>query len=385
MFPEGLPNQGKPFLCRRQNMQRKPKHYRSSPGQWLPAVCLVLLLLSGCAMDGGMVMPEPAEPVSLVLASHDSFAVSPAVLAEFEQVHNARVEYLALGDAGTALNKVILSKDAPLADVMFGVDNAFLSRVLAADIFLAYSSPLLSRIPVELQLDPTHRLLPVDYGFVNLNADRQWFSERGLPVPDQLEDLVHPDYKGLLVVQNPATSSPGLAFLLATVSYFGDPEYLAFWQALRANDVLVTSGWSEAYFEHFTVGSGGSGNRPLVVSYSTSPPADVLFAGDGRTEPASVNVNLPFGTFRQIEFVGILKGTRQEALAQAFIDFMLDVSFQEDIPLNMFVYPVNTDAQLPDLFAAFAEVPADPAPMAPEDIERNREVWIEAWTSTMLR
>ncbi len=199
----------------------------------------------------------------------------------------------------------------------------------------------------------------MDYGFVNLNADRQWFHDHGVPVPDQLEDLVHPDYKGLLVVQNPATSSPGLAFLLATVSYFGDPGYLEFWQALRANDVLVTSGWSEAYFEHFTVGSGGGGDRPLVVSYSTSPPADVLFAGDGRTEPASVNVNIPLGTFRQIEFVGILKGTRQEALAQAFIDFMLDVRFQEDIPLNMFVYPANASAQLPELFEAFAETPSD--------------------------
>ncbi len=357
--------------------------------RWLLTAWLACLALAGCTsyltVVDDTVTPVSQDPVSLVLASHDSFQISSEVLAEFEQMHNTRVEYLALGDAGAALNKVILSRDAPLADVMFGVDNTFLSRALEADIFLAYESPLLAQIPESLQLDPSHRLLPVDYGFVNLNADQQWFRDHSLPIPTQLEDLVQPEYSGLLVVQNPATSSPGLAFLLATVSYFGDPGYLTFWEALRANDVLVTSGWSEAYFEHFTVGSGGGGERPLVVSYSTSPPADVLFAGDGRTEPGSVNINVPEGTFRQIEFIGILKGTEQEALAQAFVDFMLDVRVQEDIPLNMFVYPANTAAVLPELFAQFAEAPADPAPMAPEDIEQYREKWIEAWTDVMLR
>ncbi len=367
-------------------MQRKLNNGRSSLSRCFPVLWVALLFLAGCVVDGtGMIVPEPAEPVTLVLASHDSFNVSQEVLTEFEQNHNAKVEYLALGDAGTALNKVILSKEAPLADVMFGVDNSFLSRALEADIFLAYESPMLSQIPDELKLDSNHTLLPVDFGFINLNADRHWFEEQGVPIPTQLEDLLKPEYQGLLVAQNPATSSPGLAFLLATVSYFGDPGYLDFWSGLRANEVLVTSGWSEAYFEHFTVGSGGNGDRPLVVSYSTSPPADVLFAGDGRTEPASVNVNFPLGTFRQIEFVGILKGTHHETLAQAFVDFMLDVRFQEDIPLNMFVYPVNTAADLPELFVEFAETPSDPAPMAPEDIEQNREKWIEAWTDTMLR
>lgn len=324
-------------------------------------------------------------PATLVLASHDSFNVSEEVLAQFEAENNAKVQLLALGDAGEALNKVILSKDAPLADLFFGVDNTFLSRALAGDVFAPYASPQLAQIPDELELDAEHRLLPVDVGYVNLNADAGYFSANNLPLPQTLEDLTKPEYKSLLVVMNPATSSPGLAFLLATINHFGEEGYLDFWQGLRANDVLITNGWSEAYFDHFTVGSGGNGDRPLVVSYSTSPPADVLYATDGRTEPASVNLNLDGGVFRQIEFVGVLKGAKNPELAQKFIDFMLSQPFQADVPLQMFVYPAVPETPLPDLFTQFAEQPTVASQLDAAAIDANREQWIEAWTNAMLR
>ena len=350
---------------------------------------LALLLLTGCqAMPAPMPATETVaagDTAPLVLAAHDSFVVSEDVLAAFEAETGITVQYLALGDAGAALNKIILSKDAPLADVFFGVDNTFLSRALDADIFAPYESPALEAIPDALELDPQHRLLPVDYGFININADAAWFAEHDLALPATLEDLADPAYAGLLVVQNPATSSPGLAFLLATIGHFGEDGYLDFWQALRANDVLVTDGWSEAYFEHFTVGSGGAGDRPLAVSYTTSPPADVLYATDDRTEPAGININPPDGTFRQIEFVGILASTTQRAAAEQLVDFMLSRPFQEDMPLQMFVYPVLPDATLPDLFTRFAEVPADPVAVDPAAIDANREQWIEAWTNVVLR
>ena len=351
----------------------------------LCASLAISTLLTACIFgDGAVVIPAPDEPELLVLASHDSFNISEDVLTEFESTHNADVQYLSLGDAGEALNKVLLSKDDPLADVMFGVDNSFLSRALAGNVFLSYESPQMSGIADELKLDTGNSLLPVDFGYINLNADRVWFEKQGIPLPSSLVELTEPEYKGLLVVQNPATSSPGLSFLLATIGYLGEgwPE---FWESLRANEVLVTSGWSEAYFTHFTVGSGGTGSRPLVVSYSTSPPADVLFAEDGREIPASVNVNLPGGTFRQIEFVGILQGTEKLELAQAFVDFMLSKTFQEDIPLNMFVYPALTSAALPKLFLQFAEIPQEVVQVDPSDIEQNRGMWIEQWTEIMLR
>jgi thiamine transport system substrate-binding protein len=324
------------------------------------------------------------EPTTLIVASHDSFAISEDIITAFEDAHNAKIQVLQLGDAGEALNKIILSKDAPLADVFYGTDNTFLSRALDADVFEPYESPLLAQIPDELELDPQHRLLPVDTGYVNINADKGWFEEHNIPLPTTLEDLVDPQYDGLLVVLNPATSSPGLAFLLATISHFGEDGYLDYWKSLRDNHVLIVDGWSTAYYENFTVGSGGSGDKPLVVSYTSSPPADVVYASDGRTEPASVNISPEGGTFRQIEFVGILKGTKQRALAEAWVDYMLDLPFQNDIPLQMYVYPANENATLPELFTKFGQIPAAPAVIDPAQIEANRDAWIEAWTNTML-
>jgi thiamine transport system substrate-binding protein len=353
------------------------------------ALLSIMLMLVACQPIGApTAAPADADvqiPTPLVIASHNSFNASESLIAEFESTHNIQLQFLQLGDAGEALNKIILSADVPLADVFFGVDNTFLSRALNADIFIPYASPELANIPEEFQLDPEHRLLPVDTGYVNINADSEWFAAHDLPLPESLEDLIQPEYNGLLVVPNPATSSPGLAFLLTTIAHFGEEGYLNFWQALRANNVLVTDGWSEAYFTHFTVGSGGEGDRPLVVSYTTSPPADVIFAADDRSQPASVNVSPPGQTFQQIEFVGILQGTQQQQAAQQWVDFMLSRPFQEDMPLQMFVYPVNTQAELPPLFAEFAEVPTQPAFLPADEIEAKRETWIQAWTDVMLR
>ena len=204
----------------------------------------LLLFLAGCVPIAAPQAPVAATETApttatrrLIVASHDSFNLSEELVTAFEEEHNAEVQFLQLGDAGEALNKLILSRDAPLADVFFGVDNSFFSRALNADIFVPYASPLLDSIPDDLELDPAHTLLPVDYGFINLNADRGWFEEQGIPLPQTLEDLTDAQYSGLLVVQNPATSSPGLAFLLATIGHFGEEGYLDFWQALRDNDV----------------------------------------------------------------------------------------------------------------------------------------------------
>jgi thiamine transport system substrate-binding protein len=352
-------------------------------------ILLSLILISSLLLTACATPPTPGDkPQTLVLMSHDSFAISETVIRQFEREHNATLEFLKAGDAGEALNKACLSRANPLADIFFGVDNTFFSRAIACDIFEPYASPALATIPDDLQLDPQNRLLPVDFGYVNLNYDRNWFEQQGLSVPQTLRDLTRPEYRGLLVAPNPATSSPGLAFLLATVAAFGEEgnyTYLDFWRELRANDVLVTDGWSDAYFGHFTVGSGGMGDRPLVVSYSTSPAADVFYSEGAKTQPDSANLSPDGETFRQIEFVGILQGTQQQALARQLVDFMLGVTFQEDIPLQMFVYPANQEAAIPELFVKFAPVPVKPAALDPAAIEINRERWIEAWAGTVLR
>ncbi len=324
-------------------------------------------------------------PVELRIMTHDSFAVSKDIIAEFEQQAKVKVVVLPSGDAGAALNKAILSKDAPLADLFYGVDNTFLSRAIAAGIFEPYAAPALAVIPMQLQLDPSHQLLPVDVGYVTINYDKGYLQQHQLTPPTDLRDLTKPEWKGKLVVENPATSSPGLAFMLATIAKFGvDGTYtwLDYWRELRANDVLVVEGWSDAYYTQFS-GSSGQGPRPLVVSYATSPAAEVYFSDGKLSEPPTAN--LLDSSFEQIEHVGILKGTKQRELAQQFIDFMLSKRFQEDMPLQMFVYPVLPAAALPTLFTTFAPIPTQVTTVPPVTIDQNRESWITAWTKVVLR
>ena len=324
-----------------------------------------------------------AEKETITLMTHDSFNISKEVMEKFEKEHGVTVRFLKSGDAGAALVQAILSKENPLADVFFGVDNTFFSRAIEADIFEPYTSPLLAKVPAELQLDTKNRLLPVDYGDVCLNYDKAWFSKKGLAPPTDLSDLVQPAYKGLTVVENPAVSSPGMAFLLTTIGRFGEDGYLDFWQELRNNEVAVAGGWEDAYFGHFTAAS--KGDRPIVVSYATSPPAAVYYSEKKLDEAPTAAVVTDHNSFRQIEFVGILKGTKKLELARNLVDFMLNVDFQEDIPLQMFVFPANVDADLPDLFVKHGAVAKNPVKINPAAIEAKREHWIEAWTNAVLR
>ena len=323
------------------------------------------------------------EPVTLRLMTHDSFEISEAILTQFEADSGITVEIFKSGDAGQMVNSAVLAQDAPLADVLFGVDNTFLSRALDKDIFLAYESPQLANIPDALELDSQYRALPVDFGDVCLNYDKAWFAENNIEPPQSLEQLAEAQYASLTVVQNPATSSPGLAFLLTTINYFGEDGYVAFWQKMANNGVAVASGWEDAYYGQFTAASDG--DRPIVVSYASSPAAEVFFAEEPTREAPTAAVTADGTCFRQIEFVGILKGTEHEEEAQQLVDFILDRPFQEDIPLNMFVFPANEQAIPPDVFAHFSAIATNPAQLDPALIAANRATWIETWTRTVLR
>ena len=343
---------------------------------------LILLLVAVTVIHA---QARPFEGVTLRLITHDSFAFTEDVLTAFEDETGMTVEILRAGDAGTMVNQSILSKGNPLADVLYGVDNTFLSRALEADIFIPYRSPLLESVAEEFILDPEYRVTPIDYGDVALNYDVAYFTDNELSIPQSLAELTDPIYSGLLVVENPATSSPGLAFLLTTIGVFGetgDYTYLDYWQELVANDVLVVDDWTSAYYGEFTLAGG---DRPLVVSYASSPPAEVFFADPPVTEALTGAIVADGTAFRQVEFAGILRGTEQEAAAQAFIDFLLSEPFQADMPLNMFVFPVKPDVQLPDVFVDYAQVAQTPVNVSYTDIETHRESWIQAWTETTLR
>jgi thiamine transport system substrate-binding protein len=350
----------------------------------LMLICLIALLtVNSCQRSA-------SETPTLTIMTHDSFAISSDLVAQFEATHKVHLVFLPSGDAGAMLNRAILTKDSPQADVLYGVDNTFLSRALDEDLFVKFHSGLLNSIPAEFKLDSQDRALPVDYGDVCINFDKAYFSTHNLAVPLSLQDLLKPEYgkqpgsQGLLVVENPATSSPGLAFLLATVKVFGEEGYLQFWKSLKANGVVVANDWNTAYYTNFSA-SSGKGAQPMVVSYASSPAAEVIFASTPITESPTASIVNPGTCFRQVEFVGILKGTKHLKLAQEFVDFMLSVDFQQDIPLQMFVYPVNSEALLPEAFLQYAQTAQEPATLDPAIIDANREKWIQAWTEVMLK
>lgn len=337
---------------------------------------LIIPVVLGMAACGGNASEEP---VTITLMAHDSFAdaVTEDTFSAFTDSTGHLVEVLAAGDAGAMVNQAILTKDNPLADAIFGIDDTFLTRAIEAGILHGYTSPLLDQVPEPLRLEEGF-VTPVDYGDVCLNYDKEAFID--LAPPTSLDDLVKPEYEGMLVVENPTVSSPGLAFLLATIDRFGEGGWQQYWQNLKANDVLVASGWSEAYYGEFS-GGAGEGGRPIVVSYASSPPAEVIFAETPLTEaPTGVITD---GCYRQIEFVADLSGNEIASQVGELIDFMLSVDFQNTIPLTWFVFPANENAVLPEEFVAFTEIPEDPTQMDPATIEANRQRWLEEWAEVM--
>ncbi len=349
------------------------------------ALAAVLAAVLGAACDSiNIDINTEGAPRDLIVASHDSFNISEDVIAEFEAEHDATVTILKSGDAGEALTKAILTKDAPTADLLYGIDNTFLGRALDQEIFVEYESPMLDRVPKEYRLDSTNHVMPVDYGFVALNYDIAWFNENGVTPPERLRDLARPQYRGLTVVQNPATSSPGLAFLLATIAAFGesgDYTWQDFWTDLLENEVSITDGWTDAYYTAFSLYEG---DRPIVVSYTTSPAAEVFYSDGAHTTPPTGNVLGADSAFLQIEGIGILQGVRNVELAQQFVDYVMDIRFQEDFPTLMWVYPANEDAQLPEIFK-FAPIPDEPASIDARAIAHDRERWIDEWTALIRR
>ena len=350
----------------------------------LALVLPALLVVAACGDDddddAASTTPEP-ESVTIQLVTHDSFVVSDDVLAAFTEDTGIEVELVPLGDAGAALNQVILNKDDPLGDVLFGVDNTFLSRALDEELFVAYESPRLDAVDDRYELDDEHRVTPIDHGEVCVNYDRAFF-EGGITPPEDLADLAAPELRGELVVENPATSSPGLAFLLATIAEFGEDGWQDYWRSLRENDVQVATGWEEAYNQSFSAGAG-KGEQALVVSYASSPPAEVVFADPPREDAPT---GVATGTcFEQIEFAGILDGTEHVEEAQALVDFLLSDAFQEDMPLQMFVFPVVDSAELPEVFVEHAAVIEAPLQLDPAEVGENRDRWIEEWTSIVLQ
>lgn len=334
-----------------------------------------LLLTAACG--GG---DDASADKTVVVATHDSWAMSKKVIADFEKQSGLTVKIRPQGDAGQLTNKLVLTKKSPLADAVYGIDNTFASRASSAGVLASYVAKDLPASAAEYALTDAGKsqLTPVDYSDVCVNIDDTWFAKKKLAPPVTLDDLVKPAYKDLMAIPGASTSSPGLSFLLATIGAKGD-AWPSYWKALLANGAKLTSGWSDAYEVDFTAG-GGNGDRPIVVSYSSSPPFTIPEGGDKPTTSALLDT-----CFRQVEYAGVLKGAKNASGAKKFIDFMVQREFQEALPDNMYVYPVNSAATLPESWATWAKPAPEPFAVNAGEITANRERWLREWRDLATR
>ncbi len=323
-------------------------------------VSFLVVITSACSSSSSNTSTD-ATPNEVTLLAYDAFTPQEGIFDAFTAATGAKVKVVTGGDSGVLVSKAILTAGTPEGDVLWGLDNTLLSRAQKAELLISYE--------------------PVDYGDICVNYDKQWFASRNIALPKSLEDLANPTYKNLLVTQDPVASSPGLGFLLGTIAHFGADNWQGYWKSLKTNGVRIASDWTTAYTIDFS-GSSGKGKYPLVVSYGSSPPAEVLYAEKPiDTPPTAVIAST---CFRQTEYVGALRGTRNPNNAKLLISYLLDVPFQESMPLSLFVFPTNQKASLPDLFTKFAVAPKNPLTLESADIEKNRDAWLNSWRDIFL-
>ncbi len=324
---------------------------------------ILALLIAGSALASCAIQSESSNdiPKEITLIAYDAFTPEKGVFDDFTTQYGPKVNVVTAGDTGAMVSKAILTAGNPEGDVIFGIDNTFISRAVSGKVLDEYQA--------------------VDEGDVCVNFDKSWFASRNIAVPTTFEDFVKPQYKGLLSVEDPVNSAPGFAFLLASIHHFGEDRWQTYWKQLKANSVRVSADWTSAYTADFS-GSTGKGKYPLVVSYGSSPPAEVMFAEIPLTDaPTGVITST---CFHSVEYVGMLRGTKHQKMARALVEYLLAKKFQESMPTTLFVYPVNKAAVLPEVFTKYAVRPTTTETFDAATIEKNRDGWIDAWRNIFL-
>lgn len=318
---------------------------------------------------------------TLTVLTYDSFAVSADLVEAFEAENNVKLQFIAAGSGGEVIARAVLTKDDPIADVIIGFDYSQFGKVFSNDILEAYESPELTNIPEMYQLDAEDRALPFNFGEICINYDKKYFAEHDLAVPTSLDDLLKPEYKGLLVTQDPSASNTGIGFLIATIEKYGEDGFVNYWNGLIQNGLVIGNSWSSTYYTNFSAASG-NGEQPMVVSYTTSPAAEFIYSetGDAPTDSLTADGMC----YRSIEFCGILKNTKNPELAQKFIDAFIGKEWQEDLPMQMFVYPVNELAVLPEEFELYGKPAVNPVMPDPELVAEKHDEWVRTWAEEVL-
>lgn len=329
----------------------------------LIASFVLLIFLFGCL--------QQQQGNVLTIYTYDSMAseygLGPVIVPEFEKQCNCRVEMLAAGDAGQVLSRLVLEKNNPKADVVIGIDNSMKTQAIEAGVLEKFTPQNIDLVPENLRFDKEGYLTPYDYGFIAFMYDNNKIDS----APENFEDLLSPEFEKKIIIQNPRTSSPGLALLLWTISVYGDPGYKEYWEKLEPNILTVTAGWDES------AGLFAAGEAPMYLSYATSPPYYVAVEGKPNFMAAKFNE----GHYIQVEGIAVVKGTKNRQLAEQFIEFSLNEKFQDEIPLHQYMFPASNAAVLPDEFK-YAVIPDKQLELDDALISAKQEEWISEWEKT---
>lgn len=336
--------------------------------RFIAAAAAAALALSGCSISASPSTDATGTDGAggtVTILTHDSFQITAEQKADFETKTGYKLVTTAPGDAGFVVNQLLLGKDAPTVDGVFGIDNFSATTITDADVLSEYQSAALPESAADYAMGKT--LTPIDHGQVCINIDRDWFAENGVAEPTSLDQLAEPEYAKLLVITDPSTSSPGLAFLAGVVSKYGD-DWQSYVSKLLDGGTRVAAGWSDAYYSDFS-GSEGKGDYPLVLSYASSPAAE-----GGKTG------NLEASCVDQIEYAGVVAGAKNPEGAQAFIDYLLSDEYQATIPDQMYMYPVSDQVDLPEDWAKHAQPSTTPIDVDPAQVAAERETWLNEFT-----
>lgn len=343
------------------------------------ALVATALTLSACAPANPTdASSAPSTDVTLIV--HNSFP-NEEFAAAASAATGYTVSVVSAGDGGELSAQLVLTKGAPVADVFFGVDNVFATRLIDNDVVESFvpAQPLTGRIAdLAAQLgsvDAGYPMVPIDVGATCINIDPQWFADRGIAEPTSYDDLADEQYRGLSVLLDPTMSSTGASFLIGTVAAFGEEGAADYWQRLSANGPRLEQGWSDAYYGHFTQG-GADGTFPIVVSYSSSPAWTLTEDGAASTTTALLDT-----CSTQVEYAGLLKGAANPEGAQAVLKYLLSGDFQDTIADSMYMYPAAESAYVPADWQRFAPLPTAPHDLTPAEISAGLADWLKAWST----
>jgi thiamine transport system substrate-binding protein len=301
----------------------------------------------------------------LTIYTYDSFVSEwgpgPIIEKQFEETYQIDLELVAVDSAATLLNKVILEGSNTKADIILGLDMNLFESAKKSNLFDNHSLADLNdklNLPINWE---SKLFVPYNYGYFAFVYNNKNLKN----APKSMDELIN-STDARIVIQDPRTSTPGLGLLTWMKALYGN-DAQSKWKKLNKKIISVTKGWTDAYYNFFM-----AGEADIVLSYTSSPAAHIMFEENYDISASTFEE----GNYISIEFAGILKSSRNKKMANNFLNFMISDDFQSVIPSTNIMYPV-TNVELPEAYNKL-EIPK-PLQLNPQDINDNKETWINEW------